>query len=652
MEAIGEFIPDPGGTPGLSGAPLPFEADPLPLTGAAGGWRAGAVSIGEWPPPGQGGKRTLHTVPAEPAAPAGAAVPVVSAAPAVSAVPSVPATPQVDRISGAGRAGDVFACVAASLQLLSGTGPTTATQLALSGFRDAADFAGQVEELSRTVEYLQVVAAGAVDRTRREAAQSTGPGAAPGWTTGWGTDTHTHTNTHTRTSDGAGAGGTPSEPGDPAGDGCRNTTEFLRARLRISAGEARRRLALSSAVLPRTALTGDAMTPQREELAGALAAGAVPSRSATLVTLALERVQHHAPPETLARMEHALTQTAARNDPDFLARIARRWTDAIDQDGTEPSEEELRHRQGAFIRRTRRGLHHLEIFATTDQFENLLTAMNTATNPRTGTDSNTATNTDSNSSTGTGASNREGGANLDRRTRQQQLLDGLVGACKTALTSSALPAAGGLRPQVMVTIDHRDLLARLEHTGNTTTRTGATAATPRRTGTGTGGTRPGTATPARTGTGTGGTCPTAATPARTGTFAFSGPVTAATIRKIACDADIIPILLGSEGRVLDIGRTTRIFPPHIRKAITARDQGCAFPNCTIPAPWCEAHHITYWSHGGTTSTENGTLLCSHHHHLIHKEQWTIQTRNGTPWFIPPPHLDPTQQPQRNHYFRE
>ncbi|WP_396020389.1 HNH endonuclease signature motif containing protein [Arthrobacter sp. ISL-72] len=98
--------------------------------------------------------------------------------------------------------------------------------------------------------------------------------------------------------------------------------------------------------------------------------------------------------------------------------------------------------------------------------------------------------------------------------------------------------------------------------------------------------------------------------------------------------------------------TTRVFPPHIRKALTARDQGCAFPACTIPAPWCEAHHITYWSHGGTTSTENGTLLCSHHHHLIHKEQWTIQVKAGVPWFIPPPpHIDPRQKPQRNSPFR-
>ncbi|WP_236561053.1 HNH endonuclease [Arthrobacter sp. 8AJ] len=65
------------------------------------------------------------------------------------------------------------------------------------------------------------------------------------------------------------------------------------------------------------------------------------------------------------------------------------------------------------------------------------------------------------------------------------------------------------------------------------------------------------------------------------------------------------------------------------------------PNCTIPAPWCEAHHITYWSHGGPTTTNNGVLLCSHHHHLVHKEQWTITTTPGTP----------AQTPQQNHYFK-
>ena len=90
-------------------------------------------------------------------------------------------------------------------------------------------------------------------------------------------------------------------------------------------------------------------------------------------------------PDAAARMEHALTRTAAENDADFLVRVARSWADAMDQDGAEPSEELLRQLQGAFIRRRRHGLHHLEIFATTEQFEHLLTVMNTAANPRTGT---------------------------------------------------------------------------------------------------------------------------------------------------------------------------------------------------------------------------------------------------------------------------
>ena len=486
------------------------------------------------------------------------------------------------RPGGDGRGVPLLGSVLGQLRELCATAVGDA---ALLGFGEAAEFAGRVEEISRAVEYLQVVAAEAVDRTRKEGAADALPA---------------------------------------AGDGYRKTGDFLRDRLQISAAEAHRRLCLAGTVLPRTGIIGQVLPPLREELAAAVAAGAVPSRSATIVSQALDRVRPVCDPDTAARMEHALTATAAEHDPDFLARIARRWMDAIDQDGAEPSEELLRQLQGAFIRRPRHGLQHLEIFATTEQFEHLLTVMNTATNPRTGAGAEAGADQSEACADGGGpARDGDGGAaDLDRRSRPQKLLDGLVGACKVALASGGLPAAGGLRPQVMVTIDYRDLLERLQRT----TRTGETF----------GNGHTGTDRLGFTGT---------------GTMAFTGPVTAATIRKIACDADIIPVLLGTQGRILDIGRTTRLFPPHLRKAITARDQGCTFPGCTIPAPWCEAHHITYWSKGGTTSADNGTLLCSHHHHLTHREQWTIQPRNGVPWFIPPPHLDPTQTPRRNHYFR-
>jgi len=408
----------------------------------------------------------------------------------------------------------------------------------------------------------------------------------------------------------------PAEPESVLDDGYRNTVEFLRARLRIGAAEARRRLGLADTLLPRQGLTGRPIPPVHPELAAAVAAGEVASRAATVITLALDRVRHACLPEAAAAMEHALTRTAAENDADFLARVSRSWAEALDQDGAEPSEELLRQLQGAFLRKPRHGLQHLEIFATTDQFEHLITVMNTATNPRTGegTGEGTATGHTAQAEPGEDGvadepAPREDPSlpSLDLRSRPQRLLDGLVGACKAALATGGLPAAGGLRPQIMATIDYRDLLTRLGTTGSENRATGS--------------------------------------------LAFTGPVTASTIRKIACDAGIIPVVLGGEGQVLDIGRASRVFPPHIRKAITARDRGCAFPQCTIPAPWCEAHHITYWTRGGTTGAENGTLLCSHHHHVIHKEHWSIQMRTGIPWFIPPPHLDPARTPRRNSYFR-
>ncbi|MGP4032858.1 DUF222 domain-containing protein [Pseudarthrobacter sp. 1C304] len=567
--------------------------------------------------------------------------------------------------SGAGGL-TVAEAVDAALALLRDAGSRAAGDAALWGFQEASDVAGRVEEASRHIEHLQIAVAGAVDRTRKQAAAAAAK-ANTSWTTGWRDDSSNGTTPATAgvvsgvavgwrndssygmpggvadagaaqaapSGDAAGwrddsslgtpaavedSGAVAAQAGSDAGtvagaavsvnagaaaavvdDGYRNTTEFLRARLRISAPEARRRLALAGELLPRQGFTGEVLPAVRGELGAAVASGEVGSRSATIITLALDRVRHVCDEEAVDRMEHALTRVAAENDQDFLARMARKWVDALDQDGAEPSEELLRQLQGAFIRKPRHGLHHLEIFATAEQAEQLLTVMNTGTNPRTSTGSGE----------GSDGGNAAGpGVPLDLRTRPQRLLDGLVGACKVALAAGGLPATGGLRPQVMVTIDYQDLLARLNsqdmsNTGNTR---------------------------------------------NTGTMLFTGPVTASTARKIACDADVIPVLLGGNGRILDIGRTSRIFPPHIRKALTARDQGCAFPACTIPATWCEAHHITYWSRGGTTGTDNGVMLCSHHHHLIHKEQWTIQTRTGIPWFIPPPHIDPHQKPRRNHYF--
>ena len=91
-----------------------------------------------------------------------------------------------------------------------------------------------------------------------------------------------------------------------------------------------------------------------------------------------------------------------------------------------------------------------------------------------------------------------------------------------------------------------------------------------------------------------------------------------TIRTLACDAGIIPVLLGSNGQVLQLGSTTRAFTQAQTKALWLRDWHCTYPGCTTPATWCDAHHIRHWADGGPTDLFNGTLLCNRHHHVVHR----------------------------------
>jgi hypothetical protein len=62
------------------------------------------------------------------------------------------------------------------------------------------------------------------------------------------------------------------------------------------------------------------------------------------------------------------------------------------------------------------------------------------------------------------------------------------------------------------------------------------------------------------------------------------------------------------GQPLDVGRQARTVPDGMRRAVTARDRGCAHPGCTRPPSWCEIHHIHEWELGGDTALSN--LVCT------------------------------------------
>jgi hypothetical protein len=100
------------------------------------------------------------------------------------------------------------------------------------------------------------------------------------------------------------------------------------------------------------------------------------------------------------------------------------------------------------------------------------------------------------------------------------------------------------------------------------------------------------------------------------------PITAAQARRLACSAQIVPVVLGSRSEVLDLGRRSRLFSPAQRKAMTVRDKRCRAEGCTVPAAWCEAHHAAKpWAQGGSTDLADGVLLCSWHHHRAHDSRY-------------------------------
>jgi hypothetical protein len=105
------------------------------------------------------------------------------------------------------------------------------------------------------------------------------------------------------------------------------------------------------------------------------------------------------------------------------------------------------------------------------------------------------------------------------------------------------------------------------------------------------------------------------------------------IRKLACDASVIPMVLGSEGQPLDVGRTKRLVTPALLAALWVRDKGCTFPGCGRPPQWSDAHHVKHWVDGGPTALTNLALLCADHHTWVHQHDLTASvTAFGVTWY--------------------
>ncbi|MFM1724697.1 DUF222 domain-containing protein [Rhodococcus sp. PAM 2766] len=127
-----------------------------------------------------------------------------------------------------------------------------------------------------------------------------------------------------------------------------------------------------------------------------------------------------------------------------------------------------------------------------------------------------------------------------------------------------------------------------------------------------------------------------------------GPLTIATARRLACDCHLTPIVM-HDGVPIDLGRTSRTVSKKQRRALVARDHGCAFPGCGAPPAHCEGHHVKHWADGGPTDLDNLVLLCRYHHRLLHHSHWQVKIgADRKPWFTPPSSVDPYKKPIPAH----
>lgn len=351
-------------------------------------------------------------------------------------------------------------------------------------------------------------------------------------------------------------------------------------------------------------------TPADEAAAdGAVAGGGrwfVRPAQAEAIVSALERVPTSVPVEDIAVAEQQLVNLAAHLTPSELRKAGKEIGDLLDSDGPEPDEHKAHAREALTLSTAGNGVT-FRGFLANENAELLRALIHAGARPHKTLD-----------------------GELDPRPRDKRQADALT----AALTIAAAATDTSFTPPNSTT-----------PTAVTATTTGAAAETV------------GAADRWVPGFGAKANITVtidlddlkAATAGGTGQLVYGDALSAAAIRRLACDAKVIPLVLGSNSEPLDVGRSERLVTRAMRRALNARDRGCVV--CGAPPIQCDAHHLHSWLDGGATAIWNLALLCRRHHIDLHAGHWTISIANGTvhvsrpTWADPPPNPHPRSQSQ-------
>ncbi|MEO6956926.1 MAG: DUF222 domain-containing protein [Antricoccus sp.] len=371
--------------------------------------------------------------------------------------------------------------------------------------------------------------------------------------------------------------------------------------LGVSRSDAQRRLDHADALLAQRNQVGQLVPARYEALAAAQDAGRLGDAQARLTLGTLRRLRiAEVAPERIEQAEAYLAEHAGQFAPSDLVRVCARLEDALNPDGfTEP--DDLTERRAFLeLKKRVRGGYLINGLLTDQVGAKLQTVLTGLAADRCGDLDGSGDSTCPNGASGSNSSNSSSGPSTSRSSAGKRAHDALGAAADRLLKSGDLPSRNGASTRVLVTVSLDNLLS----------------------GRGGGWTDHGDYLPV------------------------------SVIRKLAADAGMIPVVLGGNGEVLDVGRERRFATAPITWALTARDGGCTFPGCDKPAADSQRHHAPRWHQHRATFTGSMTLACGFHNG--HEEQlgWYAVLHDGIPYWIPPAYIDPQRKPIRHPRFLE
>jgi hypothetical protein len=366
-----------------------------------------------------------------------------------------------------------------------------------------------------------------------------------------------------------------------------STAGWLRARLRMAAGTAaasvRTARALFRGRLPQTA--------------AALTAGEISVAHARVVAARTKDLAAHVAMDA----EPVLVDAARQLDPRRLGQLVEHLQHTVDPDSADRAAQRRHERRGVWLTPTLDRLVAIDGLLEAEAGQIVLAALEPLARPADA---------------------------ADDRSGSQRTADALTELARRALEGGRLPQTGGVRPQLLVTVDLNSLFGHPDSLG--------------------------------------------------GEVGWAAPLSPEACRRLACDGSVTrvlvsrdpsapchalpggpsdpsasgsdldgllraamtrlpPVLGGAPSQPLDVGRTSRVVTPAQRHALAVRDSGCVFPGCSRPLSWCEAHHVRHWLDGGPTDLDNLALVCRAHHRAIHEGGWHLARGPDGRHTATPPH---------------